>query len=455
MCFCSVCTLKNRNDRNGSVCVFRAKVDFLSFLLGGLALFTLTLLYMNASLIIKSKSKTQPTTLLETAVKSAIHSETTGDESKVAADATAAEEPSQTRNLNKYREIHEKIMSGQLPLKLSINGLDYNGYANRLYSVITSFVLAVLTDSALIVHWQEVSAFIHEPFKDTFRNFTGLDTEFNFNYKRAEVYNFSWTGNAWHIKKDAARLVQTEVPTNEKRVFYYGIEAQFFSICANPVYYDKLHEYGLVDKSTIDHARDVMQPSSNATSEDKAAGVLQVGFDVGGNFLRKLWRPKSTMRSLIDHFYNTFFKGNYVIGMQLRTEFLKGYPNASKIFTDCAFDLEHELAATSVKWFVTSDSQPIIDMIRTWHPSRVIVVNGSIEHIGLGAKSAYLKSILDHELLTLCNQTIITGPSSYGFVASMKAGRMPYYVRGLNANETKCRKANFNDPPSAPNVGCF
>ena len=64
--------------------------------------------------------------------------------------------------------------------------MDMNGYGNRLYSLLTSFVAAVLTDSALMVsRWNGIRDYIDEPMNRTFHKFSRIDPfnpAFKYNY---------------------------------------------------------------------------------------------------------------------------------------------------------------------------------------------------------------------------------------------------------------------------------
>ena len=53
--------------------------------------------------------------------------------------------------------------------------------------------------------------------------------------------------------------------------------------------------------------------------------------------------------------------------------------------------------------------------------------------------------IAEVELLAKCDEMIVTGGSTFGYVAVFKAGRLPYIVNG-NINMAKCVKANLSHP---------
>lgn len=70
----------------------------------------------------------------------------------------------QQNDLNDYKKLHGKIMKGVSPLKILINRSPQDvGYANKLYSFLSSLLSAILTDSALVVMWPGINQFIEEP----------------------------------------------------------------------------------------------------------------------------------------------------------------------------------------------------------------------------------------------------------------------------------------------------
>ena len=76
--------------------------------------------------------------------------------------------------LNKYTSIHNKLIKiNSSHTKISLNKSPNNGYANRIYSFLTSLVAAILTDSAILVEWNfgssdNIGKYIDTPFKNIF-----------------------------------------------------------------------------------------------------------------------------------------------------------------------------------------------------------------------------------------------------------------------------------------------
>lgn len=144
--------------------------------------------------------------------------------------------------------------------------------------------------------------------------------------------------------------------------------------------------------------------------------------------------------------------------MQIRIEFLKDEDIDS--FIKCAQRIEsldkNKIAKRKVKWFVSSDQAWVIEKIKneTMHSSdkgeKVISGKGKIGHV-LNDQNAYERSILDIESLGRCDRLIVTGGSTFGFVAAFKTQRRLYFVEVGR----QCALFDFSAPsrrPSGPAV---
>jgi hypothetical protein len=49
------------------------------------------------------------------------------------------------RNLDEYKKIHQKILDGRLPIKVSFNCLRANGYGNHMYTILTGILKIIIT----------------------------------------------------------------------------------------------------------------------------------------------------------------------------------------------------------------------------------------------------------------------------------------------------------------------
>ena len=81
---------------------------------------------------------------------------------------------------------------------------------------------------------------------------------------------------AWQKTKDMNRLIQTQIPFNKTRILFKGLEPLFFEVCSNPAYYEKLHEYGLVGRETIDKASEITKNMHAFSYDEQTDQILKV-----------------------------------------------------------------------------------------------------------------------------------------------------------------------------------
>ena len=204
-------------------------------------------------------------------------------------------------------------------------------------------MVAILTDSALIIRWHHVEEFFEEPLKSSFSASyfeTFPTSDLNPKYKPANLFKLK-PKQGWLVHKNLSALLNTSLPLNSTRFYYSDIMAYFFEICSNPTYYEKLASYSLVDADTVN--KTVQALNDKGASEDfKLNSVLQVGYEVGGNILNKMWIPKLNLRERIDVYFRQQFKDFYVIGIQLRFRYLDSKKD-TLAFIKCAMLIEHEV----------------------------------------------------------------------------------------------------------------
>jgi hypothetical protein len=63
--------------------------------------------------------------------------------------------------------------------------------------------------------------------------------------------------------------------------------------------------------------------------------------------------------------------------------------------------------------------------------------------------NSFEKSIVDNELLSKCDELLITGGSTYGFLAAMRMGRMPLFFNG-ERNSKQCARMSFTNIATTP-----
>jgi hypothetical protein len=369
---------------------------------------------------------------------------------------------SDSDRLNEFYKIHERIFSqSNLSLrKISFNGQTAGGYGNKLYSFLTSLIIAILTESQIVLKWNHIDKYVKTPINifDNISENSGLnDAEF----KSKSIYFVS--SQAWSPNKNVESLMKTSVPAqNYLRYFYSSIDPYFMEICTNPFYFPKLLYFNLTSKETVNSALNIIS-SKNSTQIEKQEKVFQVGFEVGGNLLNRFWCPNEAILKQIDFFMDKYFKNNFVIGLQLR--YGDGNPNQIYLneknetdtikFIKCARDIEREYILRnemknnqSFKWFIASDSAVHIDSILKNYPTS-FTSNGTLKHVAYDS-DGYMRTIIDVELLSRCNELIITGGSTFGWIAAMKMQKMPFFINGFSQME-KCLRANLGDKlPKTP-----
>ena len=97
------------------------------------------------------------------------------EEKKEEAKSEVKEDKGEERNLNAYKRLHADLVSGKVaPLKVSLNLSPDQGYGNRLFSLLSSFVVALITDSAFVVsRWDTIAPYVDGPLgEDTFRHYS-------------------------------------------------------------------------------------------------------------------------------------------------------------------------------------------------------------------------------------------------------------------------------------------
>lgn len=223
-----------------------------------------------------------------------------------------------------------------------------------------------------------------------------------------------------------------------------GFHAYFFDLATKQEHAQKLVRAGFVKQSTVDKAFNL---SKNYTENQKIEYLYMIGFEFAGHVLNHYWNLKPYLNNKAAKLVRTKFGTNFVIGIQLRMLYLE--IRDIDLFIECARHIEKQKRAITraeykVKWFITSDNQTIVEKLVEKYPDQIIVSEGLIGHIARGS-NGYERALLDIQLLSMCNETILTGGSTYGFVAAMKSQSRPFVFEGKR-NQTKCQRFEFFAP---------
>lgn len=175
-----------------------------------------------------------------------------------------------------------------------------------------------------------------------------------------------------------------------------------------------------------------------------------IGFEFAGHVLNNYWRLKPSLSNKVDSYVKQHFEGFYVIGLQMRFQFLD-VKDANK-FVNCAFEIEarnrHIIGSRVIKWFISSDSNLMVKNLSTAYPDKVFTTKEKLGHIR-DDQWAYEKTLIDIELFSRCHELVITGGSTYGFMASIKSQKRPHYVEGKRSMP-ECKLFQFYAPPRRP-----
>jgi predicted NUDIX family phosphoesterase len=131
------------------------------------------------------------------------------------------------------------------------------------------------------------------------------------------------------------------------------------------------------------------------------------------------------------------------------------FKEASEIymkFINCALEIEKEFISRSnkkditFKWFIASDSEKVKELIIGYSREKAFMFNDTI-----GAnKDKFRLAVLDVELLSKCDEIIVTSGSTFGWLAAMKTLKMPYYVSGSSEKMVKCTREDMRYPSVNP-----
>jgi len=354
--------------------------------------------------------------------------------------------------LNEFYQMQEGISKMNVSLrKISLNNCKPIGYANRLYSILSSFVIAILTNSQLVVKWKEIEPYVDLPIRVFNENLT-IDEGIS-KIKFRKLLFHAKPAQSWSRTKKIEALMKTSLSESAQRYLYTDIGPYFMELCSNPKYFSKLSYYNLVKNETIDLALEAIS-NNKSTHIDKQERIFQIGFEVGGNLLNRMWRPKKSIMEDVRKYFEKYFRNNFVIGIQLRYLYL----NKQDInkFINCALEIEKDYLLrsktsstkiSSFKWFIASDTQREINQILKAYPNRTFTTNEYVLGHILENKHSFHRAMLDVELLSLCDELIVTGPSTFGWVAAMKSLKLPLFINGHNRTE-KCLRSKLSDPPS-------
>ena len=148
------------------------------------------------------------------------------------------------------------------------NFRDGLGYGNLLYSFISAFLVALLTDSQFVLRQKNIRLQISPPlniFDTVVNERAGLDSSSLVSVKfYLNTFYFRGGKQSWLIDKNLNYLMdKSVVPMGYLRYFYDYVDPLFMEICTNRAYFDKLVDFGLVSAETVRSAVNVLNGRIN------------------------------------------------------------------------------------------------------------------------------------------------------------------------------------------------
>ena len=125
-------------------------------------------------------------------------------------------------------------------------------------------------------------------------------------------------------------------------------------------------------------------------------------------------------------------------------------------FINCALEIEKDYILKSkrtdisFKWFIATDSDKIRSLIFEHYKEKSFTSNGTLDHTSHGSKDGFRRAVLDVELLSKCDEVIVTSGSTFGWLAAMKTLKMPYFISGANERMVKCTREDMRHPSVNP-----
>ena len=357
--------------------------------------------------------------------------------------------------LNDYFKIHTKIFNEKNSTlrKIFFTHPHDGGYGNRIYAIISSALISIILDCQLVNVWQTKEFLNIDP---PINLFDKVNINAGYNSSVNQTYWFPHPKYPFARFKNITYLIEKPyyIPENYTRYVFGSGRPLFTEISANIRYYDKFKYYKLARKETLDEAYKALNNYEQFKNEELQRRVLNVAFEIGGNILNRIWTPNQDMKNLVSHYVERHFTNNFVIGFQMRAAD-SGYLDEAKDylkFISCAHEIEKEFLLkskkleTTFKWFIATDSDKIRSAIFGSYGEKSFTTNGTVGHSGGGSTEQFKKTVLDIELLSRCDEIIVTGASTFGWTAAMKSLKLPFYLTGVTME--RCQRADLGSQPS-------
>lgn len=316
----------------------------------------------------------------------------------------------------RYGKLHRRMLDPSTPdaeRRFLVFNTSNDGLGNRLQGFLSTILLAILLDRAIILHWSASSQESFADFDELFDDPSGID---------------------WQLK-------QPNIPSGVRNIVYSS-PGRWIPYCRScgirfkdPATWNRL-------LCEADAGFDGKLPSHSVVSTQWYAPVLahnphfrdKICRWTGGQgmnvLFEMLWRafiqPNATIRSRYDEVVRERFKDKRVIGMQIRH--LEGNAVSEEMveqFARCARQLSASTNAASSIFIATDDvrlrARLVTQMPELWWLTKETEMRRT-------SVSGIQSALLDMLLLGRCDEAIISPYSTFGYVAVSHAGKYAHSI---------------------------
>jgi len=328
------------------------------------------------------------------------------------------------RFLDEYKTLHDSMTNFKHERPRYFVYASGAGLGNIELGLLSSYLIAILTDRAIINAESLTSGILDTPFENGVWNEWEGKTDPRFTKLSSKKYSMSngeCFGDNIGFGHKLAEQDLDEVFRED--VIYFASNCPLFRwISRNPRYTPKLKKWGFI-------------PSD-------ATNTPEFGFFTASSVASLLFNLKPTVQTTVDDWMNDFRKGrpnSLFISAQIRLGRVKGggdvgiediyiSPNDIPSFWNCVEALSHGRPFTL---FLAVDNDWVVgDAQDRFGKNNVVYIPGAIAHIqNLNAESQELtKVILDHWIQGEADELIITAGSTFGSMAAIRGGKLPFYI---------------------------
>ena len=182
--------------------------------------------------------------------------------------------------VQQFKENHARIVRTLAPPKSFVYVVESGngGYGNKINSLCSGFLVAVVTRSAFIVNLADIDKYIEEPMEKCFSNFSAQHNELNSNYAENETFIYPEnTFNSFNANKNLENLYLEAVPTGYTRFVFSSIVQLIHELACNRSYFETYLNYGIVAKETVQKAIEILDQKQLRTNKNSIDALYKIG----------------------------------------------------------------------------------------------------------------------------------------------------------------------------------